>query len=122
MADKGQRIKTIIITLERSKGAFSILQKLKPSKEEGYDFSGIATLRQLLSNEKARLLQIIKSQKPGSIYELAKISGRSFKSVNEDLKLLKRMGFIEIAEKKVKKRVCHMPKLIIDTLLIQFRI
>jgi len=56
----------------------------------------IANLRQLLSNERARLLNICKTKEPSSIYELAKLLGRDFKAVRKDIKLLERFGFIEL--------------------------
>ena len=94
------------ITIIESKGAFSLFKKTPPLKED-YDFSGVLALRQLLSNEKARILSVIKYKKPNSIYELAKMLGRSFKSVNDDIKLLERFGFIELVEEKTKNRLRH---------------
>ena len=49
------------ITIIDSKGAFSIFKKPELSKED-YDFEGIAVLRQLLTNERARVLHIIKEK------------------------------------------------------------
>ncbi|KHO50435.1 MAG: hypothetical protein QT05_C0051G0022 [archaeon GW2011_AR13] len=46
------------ITLVQDKGAFSIFKKQTADKSE-YDFEGIQALRQLLSNEKARMLNVI---------------------------------------------------------------
>jgi len=103
------------ITIEQSKGAFSIFKKSTIAKEK-YDFSGISFLRQLLSNEKARLLHAIKTQNPGSIYELAKKLGRGFKSVNDDIKLLEKFGFIELIEKR------HKPVILADTVTIHLKI
>ena len=71
------------ITIIESDSTFSILKKLGLSKEE-YDFEGISALRQILSNEKARILHTIKYQKPRSIYHLAKLLGRNFKPVFDD--------------------------------------
>ena len=79
-------------------------------------------MRQLLSNEKARIMDVIKTQKPGSIYELAKKLGRNFKSVSEDVKLLERFGFIELVEEKTKKRKRHRPEIVVDTITIHFKI
>lgn len=106
------------ITITESKGIF---KKTKTSKQ-GYDFSGILALRQLLSNEKARILHIIKTQKPKSIYDLAKKLDRGFKSVNDDLKILERFGFIELVEEKTKKRIRHRPKIIVDTITIHIKV
>ena len=108
------------ITLKGGKEVFSIFKK-GPSKKE-HDFSGILALRQLLSNEKARILHVIKNQKPQSIYELAKKLGRGFKAVNDDVKLLERFGFIELKEEKTKNRVRHRPVILVDTISINVKI
>ena len=83
--------KTREITITESKGAFSLLKKGLLLKS-GYDFEGLSALRRLLSNERARLLHVIKTEEPKSIYELAKKLSRDFKTVNEDIKLLERFG------------------------------
>jgi predicted transcriptional regulator len=113
--------KTREITITESKGAFSIFKKTKSSKQN-YDFEGLSSLRQLLSNEKARILHIIKTQNPNSIYDLAKKLNRGFKSVNDDLKLLERFGFIEFIEEKTKNRIRHRPVIVIDTITIHLKI
>ncbi|HLC86889.1 MAG TPA: hypothetical protein VJH65_01270 [Candidatus Nanoarchaeia archaeon] len=113
--------KTREITIIESKGTFSIFKKPGISKND-YDFSGILALRQLLNNEKARILHVIKTKKPNSIYELAKILGRGFKSVNDDIKLLKRFGFIELIEEKTKNRNRLRPVITVDTITINVKI
>ena len=115
------KTKTREITIKESHGAFSIFRKHKITKD-AYDFSGISALRQLLSNEKARILHTIKTEHPGSIYELAKKLGRGFKSVNDDIKLLERFGFIELIEEKTKKRIRHRPEIIVDNVVINMKI
>ncbi len=115
------KTKTREITITESKGTFSIFKKQKTSKED-YDFSGISTLRQLLSNEKARILHVIKTQEPKSIYDLAKKLNRGFKSVNDDIKLLERFGFLDIVEEKTKNRIRHKPEVVVDTITIHIKI
>jgi predicted transcriptional regulator len=115
-----KKIKEIIIT--QSKGAFSVFSRKQDTGKEDYDFSGVLALRQLLSNEKARILHVIKTQKPKSIYELAKTLKRGFKSVNDDVKLLKRFGFIELVEEKTKKRSRLRPEVIIEDIVIRLKI
>jgi len=56
--------KTREITITQSGGAFSILKKGLFSRKD-FDFEGLSALRRLLSNEKARLLHVLKTQKPG---------------------------------------------------------
>ena len=90
------------ITIKESKGIFNLIKDKKISKLD-YDFEGLSALRQLLNNEKARMLHVIKNQEPKSIYELAKKLKRNFKSVVEDIKLLERFGFIELIKEKTKK-------------------
>src|SRR3989344_2051923 len=115
------RQKTREITIVESKGAFSLFKKTPESKGD-YDFSGVLALRQLLSNEKARILHVIKTQNPASIYDLAKKLGRSFKSVNDDIKLLERFGLVELSIEKTKNRTRHKPKLISDHITINLKI
>jgi predicted transcriptional regulator len=106
------------ITIRESKGFF---KSTKISKKD-YDFSGMLALRQLLSNEKARILHVIKTQKPKSIYDLAKKLERNFKAVSDDIKLLERFGFIELIEEKTKNRVRHKPRIVVDTITIHLKV
>jgi predicted transcriptional regulator len=115
------KTKTREITIRESKGALSILKKSGVSKKD-YDFEGLASLRRVLSNEKARILHVIKTENPSSIYGLAKKLERNFKSVMEDVKLLERFGFIELVEEKTKGRKRHKPEIVIDTLTIHIKI
>jgi len=115
------KIKVREITLEQSKGTFSIFKKAGTSKKD-YDFEGLSVLRQLLSNEKARLLNIIKTQEPTSIYDLAKKLGRTFKSVSDDVKFLERFGFIELLEEKTKNRIRHKPVITVDSITIHVKV
>lgn len=105
------------ITITESKGAFDIFKR----KSEKYDFSGILALRQLLSNEKARILHVIKTENPRSIYDLTKKLGRNFKAVYDDIKLLERFGFIELVEEKEGKRIRHAPKIVMDEVTIHLK-
>lgn len=109
------------ITIKENQGTFSLFGKSKISKAD-YDFSGLSALRHLLSNEKARILHVIKTEKPISIYNLAKKLGRGFKAVNDDLKLLERFGFIEFIEEKTKNRIRHRPEIIVDSVTIHVKI
>jgi predicted transcriptional regulator len=79
-----------------------------------HDFSDVKLLRNLLSNEKSRILHLLKSENPKSIYGLAKILGRDFKSVRQDVKVLERFGFIEFHSEKNGRRESLKPVLIVD--------
>jgi len=109
------------ITIKESKGTFFPFKKSKNNKD-GYDFTDIAALRQVLGNEKAKILSVIKLGKPNSLYDLAKKLNRNFKSVYEDSKLLQRFGFIELVEEKTKNRKRLVPKIVSDTITIHIKI
>jgi predicted transcriptional regulator len=109
------------ITIKESKGNFSLFKKTQSGKED-YNFSGVSALRQVLSNEKARILETIKKEKPISLYDLSKRLGRNFKSIHDDVKLLERFGFIELIEEKTKNRIRHRPVLINDSITIHIKL
>jgi predicted transcriptional regulator len=114
MAEK-KRSKIRYVDVNVNKGNF--VSKLIGS-DQSHDFSDVKLLRNLLSNEKARILYALKTQKPKSIYALAKILKRDFKSVRGDLKVLKRFGFVEFYSEKTGKRESLMPVLAIERLQI----
>ena len=115
---KKERTKTREITITETKGAFSIFGKGK----KDYDSSGVVALRQLLSKEKARILHVIKTEKPISVYDLAKKLGRGFKSVNDDIKLLERFGVVDLIEEKTKNRRRYRPEIVVDVITINLRV
>lgn len=116
-----EKTKTREITIVDDGGAFNtLLRKFRGSSD--YDFEGIGMLRRLLSNEKARILDTLKKKNPGSIYELAKILKRDFKSVNEDIKLLEKFGFIDMISESTGKRERLRPKLVVDSIIIKIKV
>ena len=120
MAKKTNIIKTKTITLTEKEGAFStIFHRFKGKKNQN---SEVAELRQLLSNEKAKLLHIIKTKQPASIYELAKILGRDFKAVRQDIRLLERFGLIELISSHKNGRELLRPVVDVDKLIINFNL
>ena len=116
------KTKTREITITDEGGAFNAFFKRFTGEKEEYDFEGISALRQLLSNEKAKLLHVIKNKNPGSIYALAKIVNRDFKSVFEDIKLLERFGFIEMLSERTGKRERLKPILVSNSININIRL
>jgi predicted transcriptional regulator len=98
---------------ELNANEFGLIPKFFGSKKE-FDFSDLETLRKILSNEKSRILFLLKTEKYGSIYDLAKKTKRDFKSVHEDLKFLEKLGFIEFHSDKTGKREKLVPVLITD--------
>ncbi len=110
------------INIVDKEGAFHTFFKKITGDHSDYDFEGVEALRRLLSNEKARILHTIKSKNPKSIYEVSKILKRDFKSVDEDIKLLEKFGFIDLIAEKTGERERLRPVLAADTIKINFKI
>ncbi|MDP3881266.1 MAG: hypothetical protein Q8Q31_00095 [Nanoarchaeota archaeon] len=116
------KIKVRQINIVDEGGTFTAFFKKFSTEKSEFDFEGISALRQLLSNEKARLMHIIKTKSPSSIYKLAKILGRDFKSVSSDIKLLERFGFIEMVAEKTGNRKRLKPILSVGEIQINLKI
>jgi len=116
-----EKTKTREITITDEGGAFNVIFK-RFRGDKNYDFEGLAMLRKLLSNEKARLLNVLKKKKPKSIYELAKMLNRDFKSVSDDVKLLEKFGFLDMISEKTGKRERLRPVLVVDSLSINIKV
>ena len=114
-----KHIKTKTITLSEKEGTFSVLFKKKTPQRKNPE---LAALRQVLSNEKARLIHICKTKNPESIYKLAKLLGRDFKAVRHDVKLLERYGFIELISSHKQGRERLKPVIDVDQLVITINI
>jgi len=118
MADKIKKTKTI--SLFGKEGAFStIFGRFKSQKKSE---SEVSLLRQLFSNEKARLLHVCKTKEPASIYGLAKLLGRDFKAVRQDIKLLEKYGFIELISSHKDGRERLRPLVDADEIVITINI
>ncbi|HIH52484.1 hypothetical protein COT60_02450 [Candidatus Pacearchaeota archaeon CG09_land_8_20_14_0_10_30_9] len=111
------KIKVREVIIKEGGGTFSFL-----TGKEKYDFDGLSSLKKILSKEKAKILDAVKYKEPKSIYNLAKILKRPFKSVFDDVKLLERFGFIELKKEKTKGRERLKPIISIDEMIIHFKI
>ena len=94
----------------------------KKTRETGYNPSDIKLLRKIFSNQKTKILYFLKHRKPSSIYSLAKMLNRDFKSVYHELKLLERFGFVEFHAEKKGKREGMRPILKINELIIKMSV
>ncbi len=116
-----EKTKTREVTIVDEGGTFNTFFKMFKT-EQSFDFEGLATLRKILSNEKAKILHTIKAKKPKSIYELAKQLDRDFKSVLDDVKLLVKFGFIDMIAEKSGKRERLRPIVAVDSMHIYIKI
>lgn len=106
--------KTVTIDLNQKTGVFfSILDKIRRPKQ-----TETAMLRQLLSDEKSRILHVIKTKNPESIYELSRILKRDFKAVRHDIRILEHFGLVELDASQKKGRERLKPMLSVDKIII----
>ena len=78
----------------------------KKLKDSDYDlvlsFPDISWLPKIFGAERVRMIQMIRDQKPESIYQLAKLLGRALPNVHRDVHELAEYGVIEL--KKTRKK------------------
>jgi len=117
-----QKTKTRQITIVDRGGTFETILRRFSSTDKEYDFEGLTALRKLLSNEKAKILNTIKTKQPNSIYDLAKMLKRDFKAVRSDLQLLSRFGFIDFISEKKGKRERLKPVLAVNSINIEIQL
>jgi len=77
----------------------------KAERQEILSFESIEVMRQILTNEKIRLLKLINAENPKTIYALAQIAKRPYVNVFRDVKKLAEMGLIDLAQEKEKSGV-----------------
>ena len=111
--------KTRYFEMDASEQGF--VSRLKGT-DKSQDFSDLKILRNLLTDEKARILHTLKSKSPESIYQLAKELKKDLKSLRTDIKILERFGFIEIVSHKKGNRTLHKPVLAVEKMEFILRI
>ncbi len=79
----------------------------KVKTERGVYFTSLEAFRKVLTPRRLELLRVIRSEKPESINQLAKLVGRDIKNVADDVKYLGQVGLIttEGTKKQVSPRV-----------------
>ncbi len=79
--------------------------ELKPSADEPKVwFTSLESLGQVLSSGNIKLLQVIASRKPGSLQELAELTGKQKSNLSRTLKTMERCGIIRF-ERDQSRRV-----------------
>ena len=112
-------IKTKEDLFNEVKGVWGKLEKGEQvKKHEGISFENIEAMRKILSEERLRILRMIKKEHPKSIYELAKFLNRDIKNTFDDVQFLARIGLIEL-EKTKEGREKTVPKVNYDRILLE---
>jgi len=68
-------------------------KRVKPTKAEY--FENLEAVRSVLTENRLLLLRLIRTHKPDSVSELARLAKRDFKHVYGDVELLENLGLIE---------------------------
>ena len=90
-------------------------------RKESIIFDSIDQFRKIMTNKRIELLKVIRHKKPQSVYKLAKLVNRSVDNVNNDVRLLEQMGFLE-TEKTDKGRGRLMPLVDFDRIEVELPI
>jgi predicted transcriptional regulator len=90
---------------------------------EGVYFTSIEAARNLLTPHRLALLHAVRSGRPGSIYQLAKMVHRDLKNVQDDLRLLETYGLIRMADgMRSGKRRVRVPQTLFDQIELKIAI
>ena len=92
--------------------ALSKREPLIQSKHQIF-FESVSSFRNFMTIQKIEILTTIATQKPSSIYELAKFVDRDFAAVLRDCTNLEGTGFIKLRVTKGAKRT-KVPRLVFD--------
>lgn len=91
------------------KSALAKQKRSIQSKDHIY-FESLGAFRSFMTIQKIEILTVIANQEPSSIYDLAKMVDRDFAAVLRDCTSLEGAGFIQLKDKKDKKKT-KMPEL-----------
>jgi len=118
------RIKSADTALEEFRRTFKSVEDGRAvRKREGVYFTSIEAARNLLTPTRLALLRSVRSGRPGSIYELAKMVNRDLKNVQDDLRILERYGLIRMSDAmRPGKRRVRVPQSLFDEIELKIAI
>lgn len=91
-----------------------------PREEVG--FTSLEAARNFLTRERLALLRAIRTRHPESLYELAKMVGRDFKNVQEDIRMLERHGLVRITKLPRGSRKVKVPRVPFEEIALKIAI
>ncbi len=92
-------------------------KKVNPHPKSIY-LADVETARALFTEGRLKIIHILKSKEPKSIYALAKLLKRDFKNVYHDVSFLAQLGILTIEENKTGRKE-KRPSLICDKILFE---
>jgi predicted transcriptional regulator len=117
------RIEPFAESLNRFKETFKAVQAgrhIEPQEIVG--LTSLEAARKFLTRERLALLHTIRSRHSGSIYELAKMTGRDLKNVQEDVRILDQHGLIRIAKHPRGSRSVKVPRVPFEEIALKIAI
>jgi len=100
------------------KTAKSLKAGEKVTPQKGTYVADVETARSIFTEGRMRIIQLLKSKKPQSIYALAKLLKRDFKNVYDDVIFLTQLGILGI-EASTTGRKQKKPILLCDKILFE---
>jgi len=88
------------------------------AKKPEYNFTSFEAFRKALPIQRFNLLKVIRDKHPGSLQELAHLTGRDLKNISEDVKVLVEMGLVELNRQNRAKQ----PLLVYDGIMLEIAI
>src|SRR5215831_9254319 len=118
------QIKPVGAALEGFRKAFKKAEAgRRIDRQEGVYVTSIEAARNLLTPNRVALLRAVRSGRPGSIYELAKMVDRDLKNVQDDLRILQRHGLIRMSDAtRSGKRRVRIPQSLFDQIELKIAI
>jgi predicted transcriptional regulator len=124
--EKAMKVRNVKIAIKSDQELFNevkeVFEKIergeKVKKHEGISFVNLDVMRKVLTEERLRILKVIKKEHPSSIYELAKMLKRDIKNTFDDVQYLAEAGFVELKKSK-KGREKITPLVNYDKILLE---
>jgi predicted transcriptional regulator len=91
-------------------------------RSEGVFFTSVEAARRLLTPHRLALLRSVRTERPGSMYALARRLGRDLKNVQQDLKLLESYGLVRTATSRGKGRRAKAPQALFEEIALKIAI
>jgi predicted transcriptional regulator len=93
----------------------------KIKKHEAIYFESLDAMRRILTEERLRMLKVIKKDHPASIYELSKMLKRDVKNTFDDVQFLAEAGLVELKKTKdVREKTT--PRVNYDKILLEISV
>ena len=114
-------IKSLEEILAEAGAVMENIKKGKPTKFQGYAvvFPDWKTMRRVLSEKRLELLKAVRKYRPASVDELALILNRNRRSVQQDVRLLSRLGFLELKGSSRGKKDGLTPRVNYDKMILE---